>query len=160
LLLRILILSIKIIFAENIVMLPEAMSHFLKKHHVMSLAVSDSKEVWVAHCFYAYDSERNWIVFTSDDETRHVKMMETEKNVSVSVALETRVIGKIQGIQMSGIVWHPVDKEYDKAMIIYLKRFPYAAVMKTSFWIFSPGYAKMTDNALGFGKKLIWLGND
>lgn len=141
-------------------MLPEAMTKFLKKHHVMSLAVSDSEGIWSAHCFYAYDSARSCFVFTSDEETRHVKMLTANCRVAVSIALETRIIGKIQGIQMSGTVYKPADSEYEWAKNSYLMRFPYAIVMKTSFWVFLPDYAKMTDNAFGFGKKLIWNGKD
>jgi len=126
----------------------------------MTLSVSDSEGVWSAHCFYAYDSERSCFVFTSDENTCHVKMMLNCNKVSVAIALETRIIGKIQGIQMSGTVYKPEHSEYEWAKKMYLKRFPYAIVMKTSFWFFLPDYAKMTDNALGFGKKLIWAGKD
>jgi len=141
-------------------MLPDAMTNFLKKHHVLTLSVCESGEIWSAHCFYAYDQERNCFVFTSDDETRHVKIMSKQQRVAVAVALETRIIGKIQGIQMSGTIYKPRDSEYEWAKKRYLKRFPYAVIMKTSFWFFLPDYAKMTDNALGFGKKLIWPSND
>ena len=37
-----------------------------------------------------------------------------------------------------------------------LKKFPYAVLMKTTLWILEIEYIKMTDNRLGFGKKLIW----
>jgi len=126
----------------------------------MSLAVSDESGIWSAHCFYAYDAERNCFIFTSDDGTRHVKMIGVNNSVSVSIALETRIIGKIQGLQTSGIVTRPEGKDYEWAKFRYLKRFPYAVVLKTSFWFYLPCYAKMTDNALGFGKKLIWNGKD
>lgn len=141
-------------------MLPEAMTKFIRKHHVMTLAVSDPEGVWSAHCFYAYDAAKNWFVFTSDEETRHGNNLKTNNRVSVSIALETKIVGKIQGMQMSGKVIRPDESVYDIARSRYLKRFPYAVIMKTSFWIFIPEYAKMTDNAFGFGKKLIWPGND
>lgn len=141
-------------------MLPEAMKKFIKKHHVMTLSVGDAEGVWSAHCFYAYDSSLNAFVFTSDENTRHVKMFQSGRVVALSIALETRIIGKIQGIQMTGNVYKSIDLEYEKCKKLYLKRFPYAIVMKTTFWIFLPDYAKMTDNAFGFGKKLIWTGND
>jgi uncharacterized protein YhbP (UPF0306 family) len=38
----------------------------------------------------------------------------------------------------------------------YLKRFPYAIFANTNLWILKINYLKMTDNRLGFGKKLIW----
>ena len=38
----------------------------------------------------------------------------------------------------------------------YLKRFPYAALAELTLWAIRPDYMKLTDNTLGFGKKLIW----
>ena len=38
----------------------------------------------------------------------------------------------------------------------YIKRFPYAAVAPLSLWMLRPKMMKLTDNTLGFGKKLIW----
>jgi uncharacterized protein len=35
-------------------------------------------------------------------------------------------------------------------------RFPVAALMDTRLWIVRLTFIKMTDNRLGFGKKLIW----
>jgi len=44
----------------------------------------------------------------------------------------------------------------EKAKVAYLKRFPVAILMKTNLWVVKVRYIKMTDNRLGFGKKLIW----
>jgi uncharacterized protein YhbP (UPF0306 family) len=38
----------------------------------------------------------------------------------------------------------------------YIKRFPYAAVAPLNIWVIEPDFMKLTDNTLGFGKKLIW----
>ena len=38
----------------------------------------------------------------------------------------------------------------------YLKRFPVAALMDTQLWVVKLTFIKMTDNRLGFGKKLVW----
>ncbi|MGD0342664.1 MAG: hypothetical protein ABSA76_13260 [Bacteroidales bacterium] len=45
---------------------------------------------------------------------------------------------------------------FQKAKNAYLKKFPVAALMDTRLWIVELTYIKMTDNRLGFGKKLIW----
>jgi uncharacterized protein YhbP (UPF0306 family) len=50
----------------------------------------------------------------------------------------------------------PENELASKAKSAYLKRFPYAALMNTSLWIVDVSYIKMTDNRMGFGKKLIW----
>ena len=107
---------------------------------------------YVANCFYAYDSERNLFVFTTDDTTRHGSHMLQNSNVALSIVLETRIVGRIQGLQVCGIA----ERGDDEARKRYIKRFPYAAVAPLSLWMVRPTYLKLTDNTLGFGKKLIW----
>ena len=126
---------------------------FIKRHHVLNLAtVSSQGTPYCAACFYAYDKERNRLIFTSDDATRHAQEMVQNSNVACAITLETRVVGKVQGLQICGIVQRG-DSE-DKAQ--YIKRFPYAAVAPLNIWAIEPSFMKLTDNTLGFGKKLIW----
>jgi len=70
--------------------------------------------------------------------------------------LETMVIGKIRGIQFQGRVSEPEGELMSKSKTAYLKRFPVAILMDTRLWIVKLSYIKMTDNRLGFGKKLIF----
>ncbi len=37
-----------------------------------------------------------------------------------------------------------------------MKRYPFAILMKTQLWVVDLDFIKLTDNRLGFGKKLIW----
>lgn len=129
---------------------------FINEHHVLTLATSVGNNPWCANCFYIYLEEENCFVFTSDDKTKHVQDVIANENVAGSVVLETKTIGKIQGIQFSGIMEKPKKDLATIAKKTYLKRFPYALLMKTSLWIVKPSHIKMTDNRLGFGKKLIW----
>lgn len=129
---------------------------FLKKHHVMTLATSVDQQPWCANCFYAFDAEKMSLIFTSDFETRHIREAVQNSKVAGSVVLETSLIGKIQGIQFAGELILPQGVEADHVNSIYLNRFPFAILMDTNLWEFRIDYAKMTDNRLGFGKKLIW----
>jgi uncharacterized protein YhbP (UPF0306 family) len=129
---------------------------FLKKHHVLTLATSVNNETWCANCFYAYLKEETALVFTSDMGTRHIQNALVEPKVSGSVVLETSVVGKIQGIQFTGNLVLADFELLNKAKVAYLKRFPFAALMETTLWVLFLKYIKMTDNRLGFGKKLIW----
>lgn len=129
---------------------------FIKKHHVMTLATSLGDEPWTAHCFYAYMSKENLLVFTSGADTKHMQMIKDNDRTAVGIALETRVVGKIQGVQMQGRVYRPNDELAKKSRKRYLRRFPYARLMETTIWVFEPYMIKMTHNALGFGKKLFW----
>ena len=132
---------------------------FIKEHHVLTLATSNNNQPYCANCFYAYLEEENAFVFTSDIDTKHIKDALEQNFVAGSVVLETKTIGKIQGIQFNGTLHEPDNELHKKAKKLYLKRFPYAALMKTTLWVLELSFIKMTDNRLGFGKKLIWEKN-
>jgi hypothetical protein len=132
---------------------------FIKKHHVLTVCTTIDDEPWCAHCFYVYLEEENAFVFTSDRETRHGREFLLNNLVAGSVALETRIVGKIQGVQFQGRVFEIEGERLKRAKKAYLRRFPVAALMDTHLWILDLTYLKFTDNTLGFGKKLIWTVN-
>ena len=129
---------------------------FFRKHHVLTIATAVNDEPWCANCFYVYLEEENSLVFTSDYDTRHAQEFSRNSLVAGSVVLETMVVGKIRGIQFQGMISEPEGELYARARTAYLRRFPVAALMDTRLWIVKLSYIKMTDNRLGFGKKLIW----
>ena len=129
---------------------------FLKKHHVMTLSTCIDQQPWCANCFYALHEKRMSLIFTSGFETRHIKEVLQNSHVAGSIVLETSIIGKIQGIQFSGDLLLVEGSKAKPANAAYVKRFPFATLMNTTLWELRIDYAKMTDNRLGFGKKLIW----
>ncbi len=129
---------------------------FFRKHHVLTIATTVEDEPWCANCFYVYMEEENVLVFTTDHDTRHGKEFVKNPKVGGSVVLETMAIGKIRGIQFQGLVSEPEGEMLSKAKWAYLKKFPPAVLMDTHLWIVNFTLIKMTDNRLGFGKKLIW----
>lgn len=126
---------------------------FIKKHHVLTLATVNSEGMpYVANCFYAFDAKRNLFVFTSDLATRHGAEMAANSSVALSIVLETRIVGRVQGLQVTGRAL----RGDDEARKCYIKRFPYAAAADLELWMVEPTMMKLTDNTLGFGKKLVW----
>jgi uncharacterized protein YhbP (UPF0306 family) len=103
--------------------------------------------------------EENALAFTTDTDTRHGQEFFKNPLVAGSVVLETLIIGKIRGIQFQGIVSEPEGEMLNKAKSVYLTRFPVAMLIETHLWIVELTHIKMTDNRLGFGKKLIWTRN-
>ena len=132
---------------------------FFRKHHVLTVATAVNDEPWCASCFYVYLEEENALVFTTDAETRHGQEFLKNPLVAGNVLLETLIIGKIRGIQFQGIVSEPEGEVAVKVRKAYLKRFPVAMLMETRLWIVRLTLIKMTDNRLGFGKKIIWSGD-
>jgi len=95
-------------------------------------------------------------VFTSDYETKHIRDIQEQDLVAGSVVLETHIIGKIQGIQFRGKIYKAENEILKKSKKAYLKKFPVAMLMETTLWVVRLTYLKMTDNRLGFGKKIVW----
>lgn len=129
---------------------------FIKNHHVLTIATSVNNIPYCANCFYAYLEDENMFVFTSDNETKHVQDALQNDYVGGSVVLETNVVGKIRGIQFNGRMYLPDEGLKQKTHKRYMKRFPFAQLMKTQLWVIELDFIKLTDNRLGFGKKLIW----
>jgi len=137
--------------------LPEKrITDFIHKHHIFTLATSANNLPYTCTCFYVYLHELNLFVFTSDFGTRHADEMLLQPLVSGAVALETTMIGKIQGIQFTGVSSVLESDLYDKAHNAYLRKFPVAGFKKLILWGITPDFIKMTHNRLGFGTKLIW----
>ena len=129
---------------------------FINEHHILSLATTVDDKPYSANCFYVYLKEDNLLVFSSEETKRHSVNALKNAHVSGTIHLDTKSVGKIRGVQFTGLIEQPKDKLLEKAEDAYLKRFPYAALMKNKFWGIKLNYLKFTDNRLGFGKKLIW----
>lgn len=129
---------------------------YIGEHHIFTLATVSEQGPWCATCFYVYLEESNQFIFTTDPETRHGAEMLTSPQVAGAIALETSIVGKIRGVQFTGRAQLLEGEEYTAAKKRYIKRFPIAAMAKLNLWSIHPDHYKMTDNRLGFGKKLIW----
>lgn len=129
---------------------------FIAEHHIFTLATSRDNKPYTSTCFYVYLPEINLFVFTSDKTTRHIQDTEQQKSVAGAIALETSIVGKIRGIQFTGIIKELEGNELSVAQKAYIKKFPIAILAKTTLWGITPDFIKMTDNRLGFGKKIIW----
>lgn len=126
---------------------------FIAEHHVLTLATATPcGEPYCCNAFYAYDKASGAFIFTTDLSTHHGKMMAENERVAASILLETRSVGKIQGLQITGRVKPAIDGDKMR----YIKDFPYAVVADLSLWRLEAEMMKFTDNRLGFGKKLIW----
>jgi uncharacterized protein YhbP (UPF0306 family) len=127
-----------------------------RRHHLLSIATVSERGPWCASCFFAWDEENNTLVITSDPSTRHGAEFRSNPSVAGTIALETKRVGRIRGAQFTGTVSKPEGDALARARRIYLRRFPYAALTDLHLWVIRPDYIKLTDNRLGFGKKIIW----
>ena len=125
---------------------------FIKEHHLLSISTCKDNLPHSANCFYAFDEKKFNFIIASDNCTRHIKELHVNPNFSVTIALETSEIGKIKGLQLSGIIQKATTIE--KAL--YIKTFPYALTLNPTLWTLHVKDLKFTDNRLGFGTKLIY----
>jgi uncharacterized protein YhbP (UPF0306 family) len=139
---------------------PVSVTAFIHKHHIFTLATSNNNQPYTCTCFYIYLVDLNLFVFTSDKTTRHIGEAEIQPRVAGAIALETTIIGKIQGIQFAGLIRKIEKNELKIAERAYVKKFPIAILKETTLWGIEPDFIKMTHNRLGFGKKLLWNKNE
>ena len=126
---------------------------FIAKHHVMSLATTDGTKPSVCSLFYAYDASRLSFVVASSEDTLHVKNVLQNSAVAGNIYLETQEVGKIEGLQFDGTMTLLHKSSLKK---LYFKKFPYALAMMPKLWQIEVKNFKLTDNKLGFGKKIIY----
>jgi len=131
----------------------EKIDKFLQEHHVLSLSTCRDDELSSCNLFYAFNKQLHSFVVASSDDTLHVEHVKINPKISGTVVLETKTIGKIQGVQFRGEFVALEDTQLKK---LYFKHFPYALAMAPKLWQIKINYFKMTDNKLGFGKKIIW----
>lgn len=129
---------------------------FIKEHHIFTLATVKDNKPYCCTCFYIYSEEQNMFVFTSDENTRHVSDIRKQSSTAGAIALETSMVGKIRGIQFTGITEELKGVQLESAKKLYIKKFPVARLADIHLWKLEPDFIKMTDNRLGFGKKLVW----
>ena len=128
---------------------------FLEEHHVMSLATTGDDALSVCSLFYVYIASLESFVVASSLETTHIKHIEKNTSVAGNILLETKKVGEIKGVQFRGEF---SKLESSTLKMHYFKKFPYSLALNPTLWQIKVDYFKMTDNKLGFGKKLIWKG--
>ena len=130
--------------------------HFLNVHHLLTLATSKNNKPYCCNLFYVYDQLSNQLIFSTETKTKHAQDFITNTNVAGSIALETKEVSKIQGVQLLGTIQELKGERLKIAKEQYIKAFSYAANMELHLWVMPLSFIKMTHNKLGFGKKLIW----
>ena len=137
-------------------MIDKRIIDFIQEHHLLTLSTSKENIPYSSNMFYVYNKENNSLIFSSDIKTKHAKDFIENSNVAASIALETKDVKKIQGVQLLGTITELKVEDLNNATKQYLKEFPYAEKMKLHLWQMKLTFIKMTDNTLGFGEKLIW----
>ena len=126
---------------------------FIDEHHVLTLATAVENDVSACSLFYAYDMEHKSFIVASSEDTEHIENILQNPKVAGNILLETKELGKIQGLQFKGEF---CKLRESRQKLLYFKTFPYALALAPTLWEIKVHSFKLTDNRLGFGKKLTW----
>lgn len=125
---------------------------FIKKMHVLTLGVIHENKPYLCSSFYAFNEEFGNLIIAGSHNTTHIRAALNINDVFICIALNTKTIGIIKGIQASG----KFTLADDASKRIYFKRFIYAMALKPNLYSIKLEWIKYTDNSLGFGKKIEW----
>lgn len=134
----------------------EKILKYIKKNKVFTMATSLNNNPYCAICFYVFDEQTTTLIFLSDITTKHITDALSNKKVAGTITTEVVTVAKIQGIQFTGEFVNPTKEQEDDFYDKYYSKFPFAKAKPSPIWGVQLSSIKMTDNTLGFGKKLMW----
>jgi len=129
---------------------------YVKKQHVLSLCAASADDMWCANCFYVFDDARMALWLMTESATRHGQLMQHHSRVAGTINGQPKSVLLIKGVQYRGRIQLLSGEVEAQARKAYQKRFPVAKKVSAPLWEITLDELKMTDNALGFGKKIVW----
>ena len=129
---------------------------YILSQKVITLATCVDEQPYCANCFYVFDEKNKILIFLSDEKTRHVSEALANNKIAGTINKEVTTVAKIKGLQFTGKFIDPDDILKKQFYKLYYHKFPFAKAKPSPIWGVELGTIKMTDNTLGFGKKLKW----
>lgn len=129
---------------------------FLNSCRCLTLATVSGNQPYSANCFYALDEINMMLVFKSSADTRHIMEAIHNTNVAGTVLPDVSKVAEIKGIQFTAKFIIPDESNKSNFKKAYYKKYPFAATVPGELWAAELLTIKMTDNTLGFGKKIYW----
>lgn len=130
-------------------MMDKKILEYIKSMQLLSLALRDGEEVYIANVFYAFDETNLALIFSSYEESKHIQLAFLNPKVALSIAKEDK-IAFLKGLQAKAL-FKEASKEQNG---IYYEKFPFARLSKARVYALELFWAKYTDNASMIGSKL------
>jgi len=136
----------------------EHIIHFINKQTCASVCCVNEKEKspYCFSCFYAFNSEEGLLYFKSSQEAHHSAILAENALVAGTILPDKLNVLQLKGIQFEGTILPEVHPLAQQAFVHYHKHHPIALAMSGKMWTIQVTEIKMTDNSLGFGKKIVW----
>jgi uncharacterized protein YhbP (UPF0306 family) len=129
---------------------------YLKKQHVLSLCCCADDDLWCANCYYVFDELRMAFWLMTESDTRHGLLAMKNNRVAGTINGQPKTVLLIKGVQYRGHIRPLSEEDASEARTAYQRRFPVSRKVSAPLWEITLDELKMTDNALGFGKKIVW----
>lgn len=131
-------------------------SDFIRQNHLLTLCANFDTDLWCASCYYSFNPKKMSLLIMTSESSHHSQLMMLNKNIAGTIAPQTTNIIDIKGVQFKGKIKKLTNKEAEIANTHYYNKFPSAKFISAPIWEIELLTIKMTDNSLGFGKKLLW----
>lgn len=135
----------------------ENILQFLKEQTCATVCCIDAEgKPYCFSCFYAFDRHEGLMYFKSSANSLHAGLMKKNPFIAGSVLPDKLNKLSIKGIQFEAVALDSKNPNVQKGMSNYFIKHPLALAMPGEIWALQINRIKMTDNTLGFGKKIIW----
>ncbi len=130
---------------------------FAQKQKCASVCCIDEQgNPYCFSCFYAFNSKEGLMYFKSSADSLHTKLMTVKREIAGTILQDSLNLLAIKGIQFQGLILPARHTLINDAEKYYYKKYPLALPMPGELWIIQLNSMKMTDNNMGFGKKIKW----
>jgi uncharacterized protein YhbP (UPF0306 family) len=135
----------------------ESIVKFIEKQRSCTLCcVDEYNKPYCFSCLYVFNAEHGLLYFKSSSKSKHCGILLNNPFVAGTILPDKLNVLAIKGIQFEGTVLPSNHFLVDQASSYYHKKNPAALAIAGDIWIVRINSIKMTDNKLGFGKKIIW----
>ncbi len=136
----------------------EHIIHFINKQTCASVCCVNEleKSPYCFSCFYAFNSQEGLLYFKSSQEAHHSAIIAQNHLVAGTILPDKLNVLQLKGIQFEGTILREDHPLVQQAFAQYHKHHPMALAMSGHMWTIQITNIKMTDNSLGFGKKITW----
>jgi len=136
--------------------LEEKIANFIQQQKNISICTAVNNTPSCASCFYAFSDEGDYLIFKSNRKTEHIVNALINDKLSGTILPDSIKLETVKGVQFKGKFIEPSGDLLEKVKKIYYSKFPFAKLFQGDIFLIALDSVKMTDNTLGFGKKITW----
>ncbi len=141
-------------------MIPDPIRRFLKAEKFATISCIDEYGApYCFNCMYVFDAKNSLLFFKSSTTSRHSALIDTDPRVAGTILPVKPDLLALKGIQFTGRVLDANDTLCRNAVMKYHMAFPLAVSMSGKVFVVEVNEIKLTDNSIGFGKKVNWNKN-